>query len=36
MTKQRVLIPGGAGYIGSHIVLSVLETRRYKVTGESG
>ncbi|KDN53072.1 UDP-glucose 4-epimerase [Tilletiaria anomala UBC 951] len=32
MTKQRVLIPGGAGYIGSHVVLCVLQTRRYKVT----
>jgi nucleoside-diphosphate-sugar epimerase len=34
MTKQRVLIPGGAGYIGSHIVLCVLLTRKYTVTGE--
>ncbi|CEH13837.1 udp-glucose 4-epimerase [Ceraceosorus bombacis] len=32
MVKQRVLIPGGAGYIGSHVVLCVLLTRRYKVT----
>ncbi|PWO00417.1 UDP-glucose 4-epimerase [Tilletiopsis washingtonensis] len=32
MTKQRVLIPGGAGYIGSHIVLCVLLTRKYTVT----
>ena len=30
--KQRILIPGGAGYIGSHVVLCVLLTRRYKVT----
>ncbi|PWN30471.1 UDP-glucose 4-epimerase [Jaminaea rosea] len=29
---KRILIPGGAGYIGSHVVLSVLLTRRYKVT----
>ncbi|PWN23705.1 UDP-glucose 4-epimerase [Microstroma glucosiphilum] len=28
----RILIPGGAGYIGSHVVLSVLLTRRYRVT----
>ncbi|CAO1629939.1 unnamed protein product [Sympodiomycopsis kandeliae] len=27
----RILIPGGAGYIGSHVVLSVLLTRRYRV-----
>ena len=33
MAKQRVLIPGGAGYIGSHVVFCVLQTRRYKVTG---
>lgn len=33
-SKQRILIPGGAGYIGSHVVLCVLLTRRYKVTGE--
>lgn len=30
--KKRILIPGGAGYIGSHVVLCVLLTRRYKVT----
>lgn len=30
----RILIPGGAGYIGSHVVLSVLLTRRYRVVGE--
>lgn len=30
----RILIPGGAGYIGSHVVLSVLLTRRYRVTGK--
>ena len=35
MTKQRILIPGGAGYIGSHVVLCVLLTRKYKVTGEA-
>lgn len=33
--KKRILIPGGAGYIGSHVVLCVLLTRRYKVTGMS-
>lgn len=32
--KKRILIPGGAGYIGSHVVLCVLLTRRYKVTGK--
>lgn len=31
--KQRILIPGGAGYIGSHVVLTVLNTRKYRVTG---
>lgn len=31
---KRILIPGGAGYIGSHVVLACLLTRRYKVTGE--
>lgn len=31
----RILIPGGAGYIGSHVVLCVLLTRRYRVTGKS-
>ena len=35
MPKQRVLIPGGAGYIGSHVVFCVLATRKYKVTGAS-
>lgn len=30
--KKRILIPGGAGYIGSHVVLCCLLTRRYKVT----
>ncbi|UZJ52019.1 hypothetical protein CBS101457_001339 [Exobasidium rhododendri] len=29
---KRILVPGGAGYIGSHIVLCLLLTRRYKVT----
>lgn len=31
-SKKRVLIPGGAGYIGSHVALTVLETRKYRVT----
>lgn len=30
--KRRVLIPGGAGYIGSHVVYTVLSTGKYKVT----
>ncbi|WFD31448.1 hypothetical protein MSPP1_002483 [Malassezia sp. CBS 17886] len=30
--KKRVLIPGGAGYIGSHVVLTVLNTRKFRVT----
>lgn len=30
--KKRVLIPGGAGYIGSHVALTVLNTRKFKVT----
>lgn len=34
VARARILIPGGAGYIGSHVVLCVLLTRRYKVTGE--
>ncbi|WFD37607.1 uncharacterized protein MJAP1_000554 [Malassezia japonica] len=30
--KKRVLIPGGAGYIGSHVALTVLNTHKFKVT----
>ena len=30
--KKRILIPGGAGYIGSHVALTVLNTRKYRVT----
>ncbi|WFD42440.1 hypothetical protein MPSI1_001085 [Malassezia psittaci] len=30
--KKRVLIPGGAGYIGSHVALTVLKTGNFKVT----
>ncbi|PWN54456.1 UDP-glucose 4-epimerase [Violaceomyces palustris] len=30
--KPRILIPGGAGYIGSHVVLVTLLTRKYRVT----
>lgn|SRR5258706_10607163 len=29
--KQRILVTGGAGYIGSHTVLSLALTRRFKV-----
>ncbi|PKI85280.1 hypothetical protein MVES1_001381 [Malassezia vespertilionis] len=31
MEKKRVLIPGGAGYIGSHVVYTVLKTGKYNV-----
>ncbi|SJX66360.1 related to GAL10-UDP-glucose 4-epimerase [Sporisorium reilianum f. sp. reilianum] len=30
--KPRILIPGGAGYIGSHVALVTLLTRKYRVT----
>lgn len=30
--KKRVLIPGGAGYIGSHVTYSVLSTGKFRVT----
>ncbi|WFD23604.1 hypothetical protein MEQU1_002298 [Malassezia equina] len=30
--KKRILIPGGAGYIGSHVALTVLNTRKFRVT----
>lgn len=32
--KPRILIPGGAGYIGSHVALVTLLTRKYRVTGK--
>ncbi|KAA1471600.1 UDP-glucose 4-epimerase [Dentipellis sp. KUC8613] len=31
MERPRVLVTGGAGYIGSHIVYSLQKTRRYKI-----
>lgn len=31
--KKRVLIPGGAGYIGSHVTYTVLSTGKFRVTG---
>lgn len=31
MLVQRVLVTGGAGYIGSHVALTLALTRRYKV-----
>jgi UDP-glucose 4-epimerase len=33
-SKPRILIPGGAGYIGSHVALVTLLTRKYRVTGK--
>ncbi|EPQ30388.1 uncharacterized protein PFL1_01914 [Pseudozyma flocculosa PF-1] len=30
--KPRILIPGGAGYIGSHVALVTLLTRKFRVT----
>ncbi|KAM5538332.1 hypothetical protein V8D89_007934 [Ganoderma adspersum] len=29
--KDRVLVTGGAGYIGSHVIFALQQTRRYKV-----
>ncbi|KAG2136507.1 THO complex subunit 1 transcription elongation factor-domain-containing protein [Suillus bovinus] len=31
LSLQRVLVTGGAGYIGSHVIYALQQTRRYKV-----